>query len=44
MSDKCGKAYQRGKYRYLLNVSLSDEIETIWGTAYDEAAQVMLTS
>jgi hypothetical protein len=27
-----------------LNISLSDESETIWATAYDEAAEVMLTS
>lgn len=44
MSEKCGKAYEKGKYRYLLNVSLTDELETIWATAYDEAAEVMLTS
>lgn len=24
-SDKCGKAYLKGKYRYLLNVSIADE-------------------
>lgn len=25
-------------------MSLSDEVETIWATAYDDAAEVMLTS
>lgn len=27
-----------------MNIALSDEVETIWATAYDEAAEVMLTS
>lgn len=43
-AEKCQKSYSRAKYRYLLNVSLSDEVETIWATAYDEAAETILTS
>jgi hypothetical protein len=28
----------------LLNIAVSDETDTIWATAYDEAAEVLLTS
>jgi hypothetical protein len=28
----------------LLNIALNDETDTIWATAYDEAAEVLLTS
>lgn len=38
LSDKCGKAYQKGKFRYLLNICLTDEMDSIWATAYDDAA------
>ncbi len=28
----------------MLNIALNDETDTIWATAYDEAAEVLLTS
>ena len=28
----------------MLNIAVSDETDTIWATAYDEAAEVLLTS
>ena len=39
---KCNKTYQESLPRYILNLSLCDNYDSIWATAYDEAAEIIM--
>lgn len=39
---KCNAFYNEGKYRYILNLNLIDYTDSLWATAYDEVAEIML--
>ena len=38
----CQKYYEKGQYRYILRVKLTDESETIWANCYDDVGEVLL--
>lgn len=40
----CSQHYQAARYRYILTLNLTDHLDSIWATAYDEVGEKLLAT